>query len=335
VDHSQSLQLRLTETENKLALALAHNADLERRIQSWKNDSCGLCDHCWVDRSTSKPKKGGGPKTAADIVKQSESSSKEEPPFILKLRPRKEKKSPPTNLGLAIELALPEKPPLEEEPLKKKVADVKPKPESSAPVEEQKNLARDALAIPRPRPFPEGITLEEKNRLITESKLPKWVSRGLDLNPSRFLKDLKEKRVTRDNFNDWSRVIHEPTRAELIKEWTGVKNTFSGTKLIKRPKSEQEHKFVSAYQRMLAKCNKFKQTGIVPTELPDPPQQKASSSKSRSSSPKPSTPKGKARSQSPKPDPKPDESGPATPAPQISGMELAKAMTDFLSKYIQ
>jgi len=325
--------------QNDLVLARAEIRALQETIRSLKDEPCGLCDHCWVNKVTSKPKKGIETKTAATLVAAPLPMVLDDG-FVLAL-PKRSKKSPPRELR--------EEPQQEVPPsttplplLEVDLSTAKPASETSvrvlpSPSGDRKNQARLLLGIPLPAPFPEGITLDDKNRLIAASKIPKWVDRGLQLDDRRFLKDLREKRVNKDNFNEWSKLAHEPTRADLIKEWTDIRRSFAGTDLIKRPKSEQEHKFVSAYQRLKAKCDKFKEQGVVPSELPDPPQQRAKSPRPQgrpqpvqTRAYAPVRPAVVAPMAAPLPLPVPQVA-----PPPMTAADLARALQAVLSQYIQ
>jgi hypothetical protein len=286
--------------KSQVAALLAERDAALAQIKTFKANPCGLCNHCWHGPSDSLPlRQGKKPESFKEILVSPDPVTKapmealasaSSVPFQLKLN-RKMKasaaKAAETVKSVSEgpvdppEAVLPDPaffktPPSVSLGKGKGKAVVLSATESPDPFLLQKKEARKILGLEH-KDSVDGLTKAERDSYYNESRLPKWVIRGLETSSKQFLKDLQGGKVNAESFNDWFVSHTRPDRAELTRRWTSVKAKYAGTKLVKRPKSEQEQKFHGDYLRLLALCRKCGEEGIVPKDLPDPIRSRTSS----------------------------------------------------------
>jgi len=165
---------------------------------------------------------------------------------------------------------------------------------------------RQALGLPH-RDSVEDLSPEERNTYYGKSRIPAWASRGFALRGQAFLDDVRTGVVSGENFNSWFSSATRPSRANLVAEWTEIRNRYTGVRLTARPSTAAEQKFRGAYDRLRHKGEKLGITDVVPRSLPD-----RGPSRSRS--------RGRATSRARSTEPR----GPPQPAPAPSGTGLSE-----------
>jgi hypothetical protein len=248
------LLARIQALEDELAESRLIIQSQDRQLSDLDQDAapCPMCPHCFPPPIEEvETKKDTSVKDKGKQTSPKPGSTKPVPPTPPKKEKRKEDRKAKEEKSSGPAPSSPRDP--------KKKPDLK--------LEDAKAI-RQVLGLPH-RDSVEGLTTEQRNEYYHSSRLPGWAQRGYTLKGKAFLDDVKEGRVTKNKFNDWFVANTQPTRANLVAEWTEIKVKFTGVRLTARPSTAAEQKYRGAYERLRLKAEKLGETDVVPRNLPD------------------------------------------------------------------
>jgi len=129
-----------------------------------------------------------------------------------------------------------------------------------------------------------AFKVEEKDRDILRQILqlgegvpiPRWAITGFGYYRDLFIRDLKAKKVSGDNFNRWfsqqrKLELKKVPQSQIESEWVALKKKFSNVPLLRRPRSGKEKEFRSAFDKFCKTYPSWKsRPKLVEQQIKDP-----------------------------------------------------------------